>query len=196
MLILLFCFYGLYKQPACALLWQLAAIRKVNINIAVGWPSGTSVCWFMLLRTKEFARRIARPESACMWSRRTFWVNLTSVHEFQVKISQNVTRIKMSGNIIGLRPIFLDLDFLLKRPSHKNGITSQAIKWEGLIFMKNVSDKMFLVCCKNENEWQHHRATNNISRPWFLAEEVKSQKRNNVSGHKIRTTHFHKKCFG
>ena len=157
----------------------------------------------------------------------------------------------MSGNIIGVRPIFLDLDFWLKRPSHKNGITFQAIKregliftknfsgkkflesykdqnewqhhrttdnicwpsflakrpshkneitfqaikWERLIFMKNVSDKMFLVCCKDQNECQHHRATTNISRTWFLVEKAKSQKRKYVSGRKMRKTRFHEKCF-
>ena len=70
----------------------------------------------------------------------------------------------------------------------------QAIKLERLIFIKNVSVEMFLVCCEDQNECQHHSATTNISRPWFLAEKAESQKRNNVSDHKIRMTHFHEKC--
>ena len=52
----------------------------------------------------------------------------------------------MSGNIIGLRTIFLDLDYWPKKPSHKNGIKFQTIKWERLIFTKNVSGKKFLEC--------------------------------------------------
>ena len=68
----------------------------------------------------------------------------------------------MSGNIIGLRTISIDLDFLPKRPSHKKGLTFQAIKSEGLIFTKNVSGKKFLECYKYQNEWQHYRATTNI----------------------------------
>ena len=70
----------------------------------------------------------------------------------------------MSGNIIGLRPIFLDLDFWPKKPSHENGTKFQAIKWERLIFTKNVPGKKFLECCKDQNEWQHHVGTTNISR--------------------------------
>ena len=70
----------------------------------------------------------------------------------------------MSDNIIWLRPIFLDLGFWLRRPSHKNGITFQAIKWDWLIFTKNVSGKKFLECYKDQNEWQHHVGTTNISR--------------------------------
>ena len=99
----------------------------------------------------------------------------------------------MCGIIIGLRLIFLDLEFWLRWPSHKNRITFQAIKWEGLIFTKNISGKKFLECYKDQNEWQHHRATTNISRPWFLAEKAESQKRKYVSGHKMITTHFHEK---
>ena len=53
-------------------------------------------------------------------------------------------RIKMSGSIIGLQPIFIDLDFWPKRASRKNGITFQAVKWDRLIFVKNVSGKKFL----------------------------------------------------
>ena len=68
---------------------------------------------------------------------------------------------------IELQPIFLELDFWPKRPSHKNGTTFQALKWERLIFMKNISVKMFLVCYEDQNECQHHRATTNISRTWF-----------------------------
>ena len=62
----------------------------------------------------------------------------------------------MSGNLIGLRPIFLDLDFWPKKLSHKNGITFQAIKYERLIFTKNASGKKFLECYKDQNEWQHY----------------------------------------
>ena len=65
---------------------------------------------------------------------------------------------------MGLRPIFLDLDFWPKKPSHKNGIKFQAIKWERLIFTKNVPGKKFLECYKDQNEWQHHVGTTNISR--------------------------------
>ena len=85
--------------------------------------------------------------------------------------------------------------FWPKRTSHKNGITFQAIKWERLIFMKNVSVKIFLVCYENQNECQHRRATTYISRTWFLAEKDKSKKRKYVSGRKIRKTHFHEKYF-
>ena len=62
------------------------------------------------------------------------------------------------------RKIFLDLDFWLKRLSHKNGIKCQAIKWERLIFTKNVPGKKFLEYYKGQNEWQHHVGTTNISR--------------------------------
>ena len=69
----------------------------------------------------------------------------------------------MSGNITGLRPIFLDLDFWPKKPRHKNGIKFQAIKWERVIF-QNVPGKKFLECYKEQNAWQHHVGTTNISR--------------------------------
>ena len=68
---------------------------------------------------------------------------------------------------LGLRPIFLDLIFLPKGRV-KNGITSSAIKREGVIFMKNVFSKKFLKCCKDHKKLQHYRATTNISRPHFL----------------------------
>ena len=99
----------------------------------------------------------------------------------------------MSGNIIGLRPICVDLDFWPKRRSHKNGITFQAIKWKRLIFTKNVAGQKILECFKDQNEWQHNRATTNIYRPWFLAEEGEPQKRNYVSSRKMRKTHFREK---
>ena len=64
----------------------------------------------------------------------------------------------MSGNIIGLRPIFLELDFWPK--SHINGITFKAIKQEQLIFMK-VSVKIFLKSYKAQK-------AHNVSKSAFI----------------------------
>ena len=99
------------------------------------------------------------------------WEGLILTKNISCKKFLECYKDQMSGNNIGLRPTFLDLDFWLRRPSHKNGITFQARKWELLIFTKNASGKMFLECYNYQNEWQHHRATTNISRPWFLAEK-------------------------
>ena len=67
-----------------------------------------------------------------------------------------------------------------KAEGHKNGITFQAIKLEGLILTKNVSGKKFLECYKNQNELQHHGIIKNIFRPWFLAGKAESEKHINV----------------
>ena len=85
--------------------------------------------------------------------------------------------------------------YLAEKTESQNEITFQAIKWEWLIFTKNVSGKMFLECYKDQNEWEHHRATTNISRSWYSAEKTESQKRNYVSGHKWERLIFTKNVF-
>ena len=101
----------------------------------------------------------------------------------------------MSGNIVGLRPIFLKLDFWFEKAMSQKRNYVLARNMRTTHFHENVLGKMFLECYKDQNEWQHHGATANISQPSFLAEKAESQKRKYISGRKMRKTHFHEKCF-
>ena len=51
---------------------------------------------------------------------------------------------------------------------------------------------MILKCQKDQNQQQHHSATTNNSRTRFLQKQADLQKRNHISGHKMRTTLFTK----
>ena len=73
---------------------------------------------------------------------------------------------KMSDNIIGLRPIFYDLDIRLKRPNHKNEITFQAIN-ENDSFSRKMFSMIHAI---------NHKCNNNFILSFSMIVEIKELK--------------------